>query len=98
MGTSMKTWLRLSAGLAAAILLWSGTALGQGKPAACDKAGAPEKVSGQVVSVEPDQGKLTLRAADGTTHVFQASKETIQGYKVGDRIEAKLRPAKDCSK
>jgi hypothetical protein len=98
MATSMKTWLRLSAGLAAGIMLWSGTALGQGKPAGCDKSSASEKVEGEVVSVEPDQGKLTLRAADGTTHVFQASKETIQDYKVGDRIKAKLRLAKDCSK
>lgn len=67
-------------------------------PGPASKAGAPEKVEGQVVSVDPDQGKLTLRGADGTTHVFQASKETIQDYKVGDRIKAKLRPAKDCSK
>lgn len=98
MGISMKMRLRPSVGLAAGIMLWSGIALGQGKPAECDKAGAPEKVSGEVVSVEPDQGKLTLRDADGATHVFQASKETIQGYKVGDRIEAKLRSAKDCPK
>ena len=98
MGTSMKTWLRLSAGLAAGIMLWSGTALGQDQLVGCNKAGAPEKVEGQVVSVDLDQGKLTLRGADGSTHVFQASKETIQDYKVGDRIEAKLRSAKDCSK
>jgi hypothetical protein len=94
----MKTWLRLSAGLAAAIMLWSGIALGQGTPTECGKKGAPEKVEGQVVSVDPDQGKLTLRAPDGTTHEFQASKETLQDYKVGDRIKAKLRLSKDCSK
>ena len=94
----MKTWLRLSAGLAAAIMLWSGIALGQGTPTECGKKGAPEKVEGQVVSVDPDQGKVTLRADDGTTHEFQASKETLQDYKVGDRIKAKLRLTKDCSK
>jgi hypothetical protein len=94
----MKTWLRLSAGLAAAIMLWSGIALGQGTPTECGKKGAPEKVEGQVVSVDPDQGKLTLRAPDGTTHEFQASKETLQDYKVGDRVKAKLRLSKDCSK
>jgi hypothetical protein len=98
MGDSMKTWLTLSAGLAAGIMLWSGTALGQGKPGGCDKTVAKEKVEGQVVSVEPDKGKLTMRDADGTTHVFEASKETIQEYKVGDRIKAKLRLSKDCSK
>jgi hypothetical protein len=98
MGKSMKTWLRLSAGLAAGIMLWSGITVAQAKSAECDKTVAKEKVEGQVVSVEPDQGKLTLRGADGTTHVFQASKETIQEYKVGDRITAKLRLSKDCSK
>jgi len=92
----MKTWLRLSAGLAAAILLWSGTALGQGTPTECGKKGAPEKVEGQVVSVDPDKGKLTLRAADGSTHEFEASKETLQDYKVGDRVAAKLRLTKEC--
>jgi hypothetical protein len=94
----MKTWLRLSAGLAAAIMLWSGIALGQGTPTECGKKGAPEKVEGQVVSVDPDQGKVTLRADDGTTHEFQASKETLQDYKVGDRIKAKLRLTKECPK
>jgi len=94
----MKTWLRLSAGLAAGIMLWSGIALGQGTPTGCGKKGAPEKVEGQVVSVDPDQGKLTLRADDGTTHEFQASKETLQDYKVGDRIKAKLRLTKECPK
>jgi len=94
----MKTWLRLSAGLAVAIMLWSGTALGQGTPTGCGKKGAPEKIEGEVVSIDADKGKLTLRAADGSTHEFEASKETLQDYKVGDRIKAKLRLAKDCSK
>ena len=97
-GCSMKTWLRLSAGLAAAIMLWSGIALGQGTPTGCGKKGAPEKVEGEVVSIDADKGNLTLRAADGSTHEFEGSKETLQDYKVGDRIKAKLRLAKDCSK
>jgi hypothetical protein len=94
----MKTWLRLSAGLAAAIMLWSGIALGQGTPIECGKKGAPEKVEGEVVSIDADKGKLTLRAADGSTHEFEASKETLQEYKIGDRVKAKLRLAKDCPK
>ena len=94
----MKTWLRLSAGVAAAIMLWSGIALAQGTPTQCGKKGAPEKVEGEVISIDADKGKLTLRADDGTTHEFQASRETLQDYKVGDRIKAKLRLAKDCSK
>lgn len=39
-----------------------------------------------MVKIDPEQGKVTVRATDGMTHVFQASKETLQGYKLGDRI------------
>ena len=94
----MKTGMPLSAGLAVAVLLWGGVAFGQGKPADCGKAGAPENVEGQVVKVDVDQGKLTLRGTDGTTHEFQASKETLQDFKVGDQIKAKLRSAPNCPK
>jgi hypothetical protein len=97
MEASMKTWIRVSAGLAVGIMLWSGIVLAESKPG-CDKAGAPEKVEGQVVKVDMDQGKLTVRGSDGTTHEFQASKETLQDYKVGDTIKAKLRSAPDCNK
>ncbi len=90
----MKTWRIFSAALVLGVGLWSGTALGQGKPAAC--AGAPEKVEGQVVKVELDQGKVTVRENDGTIHEFQADKETLQGYKAGDHIQAKLRSAPNC--
>ena len=94
----MKARIVLSAGFAAGIVLWSGAALGQGKPAECDRARAstPEKVEGQVVHVDPERGQLTVRGADGTTHEFQASKETLQGTKVGDRLEAKLRLIPNC--
>jgi hypothetical protein len=51
-----------------------------------------------VVSIDADKGKLTLRAADGSTHEFEASKETLQDYKVGDRVAAKLRLTKECPK
>jgi hypothetical protein len=88
----------LVAGLAVALVLWTGPALGQSKPA-CDSQGkvrTPEKVEGQVVSVDQAQGKVTVRESDGTTHEFQASKETLQDLKAGDRIEAKLREAPKC--
>jgi hypothetical protein len=49
-----------------------------------------------VVKVDVEQGKVVLRGTDGTIHELQASKETLQGYKVGDRIEAKLRSAPNC--
>ena len=54
-------------------------------------------IEGQVVKVDAAQGKVTVRGADGTTHEFQASKETLQGMKVGDKIAAKPR-MDDCKK
>lgn len=94
----MKTWLSASAIVIAGAMLWSGTALGQTstKPG-CDamKAGAPQKVEGQVVSVDPN-GKVTVKTGDGKTHEFQASKESVRDFKVGDKIEAQLRGAASC--
>lgn len=73
-------------------------ALGQAKPAQGDAAkgaASPARVSGSVVSVDNTQNKVTIRSDDGKTYEFQASKETLQGLKVGDRIQATLRePAK----
>ena len=94
----MHTWLRLSAGLAAGCLLWTGTALGQAQPA-CDQQGkmkTPERVAGEVTKVDMPQGRVTVRASDGTLHEFQASKETLQTVKVGERLEAQLREAPKC--
>lgn len=51
----------------------------------------PQTVEGQVADVDLEQGKLRIRAIDGTMHEFQASRETLEGYKVGDPIKAKLR-------
>jgi hypothetical protein len=48
-------------------------------------------VEGQVIKIDRAQGRVTVRAADGVTHEFQASKETLQDLKEGDRIEARLR-------
>ncbi len=94
----MKMRIILSAGFAAGVMLWSGAVLGQSKPAGRDRAqaGTPENVEGQVVKVDPDRGKLTLRGTDGTTREFEASKETLQGYNVGDRLEAQLRLPPNC--
>lgn len=57
---------------------------------------APQKVEGQVVKVDLAQNKVTVREADGTVHEFQASRETLQDLKAGDRIEANLREAPKC--
>lgn len=90
----MKHRVRVSAVLGAAgLLLWGGGALGQTKPADCPKA---EKVEGQIVKVDMDQSKLTLRGSDGKTYEFSASKETLQDKKVGDRIEVARRMPEHC--
>jgi hypothetical protein len=77
----------------------SGTALAQDKPAGCIQAGAPKKMEGQVVQIDPEQGKVTVRESSGATHAFRASPETLRSYKVGDRIQAALRPGQEeCKK
>ena len=94
----MHTSLRLSAGLAVGLMLWTGTALGQARPA-CDQQGkmkTPERVEGEVTKIDAAQGRVTVRQSDGTVHVFQASTETLQDLKVGGRVEAKLREAPNC--
>lgn len=91
----MKSGIRAAAILIVGLLLWSGTAFAQGKPG-CDKANTPQRLEGQVVAIDLNKGTVTMRGNDGATHEFQASKETLQGYKVGDRIEAKLRSAPEC--
>jgi hypothetical protein len=89
-GGVMTIWRRFGMTLAVPILLWSGTALGQATNPQPD-ARTPQMVEGQVVKIDRSKGRVTVRASDGTTHEFQASKETLQDLKEGDRIEAKLR-------
>ncbi len=89
-------WVRLLAGLTLGIVLWTGIALAQGQPAPCDKSKTPEKLEGRVTKIDLEHGKVVVAGKDGTTHELQASKETLQGYKVGDPIEAKLRSAPGC--
>lgn len=94
----MHTWIRLSATLAVGCLLWTGTALGQARPA-CDqhaKVTTPERVGGEVTKVDMANGRVTVRGPDGTLHEFQASTETLKHLKVGGRVEAKLREAPNC--
>jgi hypothetical protein len=94
----MHTWLRLSAGLAVGCLLWTGTAVGQARPA-CDqqaKMKTPERVEGEVTKVDVARGRVTVQQSDGTVHEFQASAETLQDLKVGGRVVAKLRETPNC--
>jgi Cu/Ag efflux protein CusF len=97
--TTHRTGRRLVAAFAASsVVVLTGTVLAQEKPAGCIQADAPKKVEGQVVQIDPDQGKVTVRESNGTTHDFHASPETLRGYKVGDRIQAALRPGQECQK
>jgi hypothetical protein len=86
---------RIATAVLAGALLVSGAGhvQAQNKPD-CPKAA---DIEGQVVKVDTAQGKVTVRGADGTTHEFQASKETLQDMKVGDKIAAKPR-TDDCKK
>jgi hypothetical protein len=65
-------------------------------PRADCKANTPEKVEGQVIAVDMNKAMVTVRASDGKTHQFQATKEMLQTMKPGDRLEAKLREAPRC--
>ena len=94
----MHGWPWVATALVVTLALLSGPAFAQGKPA-CDPQGrvmTPQKVEGEVVKVDLAQNKVTVREADGTVHEFQASRETLQDLKAGDRIEANLREAPKC--
>jgi hypothetical protein len=93
MKTFAVTLLSLSlAGLCAA----GSVAAQQTAPKQCQPAKAPERVEGQVVEMNATQEKIKVRDAQGATHEFQASAETLRDLKVGDKIEATLRPLPKC--
>jgi hypothetical protein len=90
----MKIGTQLGVALAAPILLWSGVVFGQAAtpPASQGKAPqTPQTIEGQVTRIDRAQGRVRIQAADGTMHEFQASPETLQDLKEGDRIQARLR-------
>ena len=93
----MTRYRALAVGIMVAGPLWAGFGAGQSKPS-CDqmKASAPQKVEGRVVRVDTTGGKVAVAAADGKTHEFQASKETLEDLKVGDKILANLRSLPAC--
>jgi len=89
---------RQAAGLAVMLMTLMGTAWGQDKPT-CDSKGninTPELVEGQVTKLDRSQGRLTVRDGGGKEYEFLASNETLQDYKVGDPIKAKLREVPKC--
>ena len=77
--------------------LATGLTFGQPK-AECknNRAQTPEKVEGQVMAVDQNAGRITVREKNGTTHEFQANRQTLEDMKPGDQIEAKLREAPKC--
>lgn len=83
----MKTRMLLIAALAG-LTLSANAALAQDST-----PGAKDMIEGEVTKVDMGQGKITIRGSDGTVHEFQASRETLESYKVGDTIKAKRRAA-----
>jgi hypothetical protein len=96
----METRHRLAVALLTAAWLGGSAALAQtsGTPADCPKSTAAERIDGTVMNVDRQQGVLTLRGPDGATYKFQASPETLQGLKIGDRIDTRLRVPEKCRK
>jgi Cu/Ag efflux protein CusF len=93
----MKRSMLLSAA-AISFAMVAGVAFAQ-QPQASPKSdckNAPQKVHGQITSVDPNSGKVVVKNEDGTSHEFKASKETAQTMKAGDKIEATLREAPKC--
>jgi hypothetical protein len=94
----MRKGQRIAAVVATGVLLWTGSALAQGKPACTPqgKVQTAQKVVGQVVKVDAGLDKLTVKEDNGTVHEFQVSKEVLRDFKAGDRIDATLREAPKC--
>ena len=65
-------------------------------PKQCQPAKAPQRVEGQVVEMNATQEKIKVRDTAGATHEFEASQETLRDLKIGDKIEATLRPLPKC--
>lgn len=94
----MRRWIAVPGAVFVVVVACSAAGYAQAKPA-CDAKGrvmTPEKVEGVVVYIDHAQNRLSVREADNKVHDFQASKETLEDLKVGDRIEANLKEAPKC--
>jgi len=103
MRMAMKTIT--AAALGVALTLGAGVAVAQNRPETqpsaqpkvnCNVKNAPPKVAGVITRIDPVSNTLTIRENNGAVHEFQASRETLQDLKMGDRIEASLRPGQNC--
>lgn len=63
----------------------------KGAGSASPKTSAPARIDGEVIAVNPDAGTITVRMSDGSTQEFRGNADTLKDYKVGDKIEGKLR-------
>jgi hypothetical protein len=75
----------------------AGPALAESPQGIATERGSNPKqtVEGVVSKVDPQRNRVTIRDIDGAEHEFEASPQTIDDMKVGDRIEAKRRDARD---
>ncbi|MGB2833034.1 MAG: hypothetical protein WBC07_08760 [Methylotenera sp.] len=87
----MHIFKRLIAITAVGSALVTGIAFAEDAAVSCATAGQPAQLEGKVVNVDTTNEKITVRDTNGTIHEFQASKETLEEYKAGDTIKAKLR-------
>ena len=84
--------MRANLFLAATLLSFAlGQAVGVSPLWAAD-ATEVQLVEGEVIQIDLAQGRVTVQSSDGGLHQFEASPETLEELKVGDRIEAKRRP------
>jgi hypothetical protein len=91
MNINMNILKRLVATATIGLAMVSGAVIAEDATVSCAKEGTPGQLEGKVIKVDMDQEKITLRDTNGTIHEFNASKETLQEYKAGDTIKAKLR-------
>jgi hypothetical protein len=99
----MKT-LTIGAALLAALVMFAGAAFSQtqvpdpsktqptNKVCTGARADAPKKLEGKIVKIDHERGSLTVRTHDGKLQDFEGSRETVREYKLGDELEATLRP------
>jgi len=91
MNINMNILKRLVATATIGLAMVSGAVMAEDAAVSCAKEGTPGQLEGKVIKVDMDQEKITLRDTNGTIHEFNTSKETLQEYKTGDTIKAKLR-------
>lgn len=68
----------------------------QANPKQCQPAKAPQRVEGQIVEMSATGDRIKVRESNGGVLEFQTSAETTRDLKIGDKIEATLRPLPKC--